>query len=66
MSETPEQVIARVLAEEGGEPGRSLHSWRCERPDWFGPCTCLAETAGEIVKALDLDARDQAAEKAAT
>lgn len=49
---TAVEVVAKVISEEGGEPGSSLHSWRCEYPDRYGECSCVAETAEEIVKAL--------------
>ncbi len=49
---TAAEVLAKVLADEGGEPGSSLHSWRCEYPDVYGGCDCIAETAAEMVRAL--------------
>jgi hypothetical protein len=36
--------VAEALISEGGGPGNSLHSWRCEHPDIYGPCGCVAET----------------------
>ena len=47
------QAVVKVLTEEGGAPGSSLHSWRCNYPDQYGPCTCLAVTAALILAALD-------------
>jgi hypothetical protein len=41
-----------TLNNEGAEPGSSLHSWRCEYPERFGPCTCTEQTAKEIVAVL--------------
>ena len=32
------------MISEGGGPGNSIHSWRCEYPDRYGPCDCVAET----------------------
>lgn len=49
---TAAEVVAKVINEEGGAPGSSLHSWRCEYPDRYGECSCVAETAEEVVKAL--------------
>lgn len=54
-------VVVKVLVDEGGTPGSSLHSWRCEHPDRYGPCNCLEQTAEEIVKALEPLARQSAA-----
>jgi hypothetical protein len=47
-----EKVVAGVLRNEGCEPGSSIHSWRCEHPDHYGPCTCVEEVAAEVAKAL--------------
>lgn len=52
---TREQAIERVakaLLDNGAEPGNSIHSWRCEHPDHYGPCNCVAEVAAEVVDAL--------------
>jgi hypothetical protein len=46
-------VIVKVLTDEGGAPGNSLHSWRCEYPDRYGECDCLTQTAESILAALD-------------
>jgi len=45
-------IVVRVLRAEGGDPGNSLHSWRCEYPDHYGKCDCLEQTADEILAAL--------------
>lgn len=45
------RTIVRILRAEGGAPGESLHSWRCEYPG-FGPCTCLDRVADRILRAL--------------
>lgn len=49
---TPQEVIAKALLDEGGGPGSSLHSWRCEHPDRYGDCDCVEQTAEVIVTAL--------------
>jgi hypothetical protein len=55
------EKIADVLLNEGGAPGSSIHSWRCEHPDRYGPCRCVTEVAGEIVTAIRaMSAEDQA------
>lgn len=46
------EVVAQVLLDEGGGPGSSLHSWRCEYPDRYGPCTCVADTADILADAV--------------
>lgn len=48
------EIIKRILLNEGGAPGSSLHSWRCEYPDRFpNYCTCLEDIAEEIAEALE-------------
>ena len=49
---TAREVIAATLIAEGGAPGNSLHSWRCEYPDRYGPCDCVPETAGVVLDDL--------------
>ena len=44
---------AKALADEGGLPGCSIHSWRCEYPDLYGPCDCVPETVVEILAAVE-------------
>jgi hypothetical protein len=44
--------VAEALIGEGGGPGDSLHSWRCEYPDIYGPCDCVAETVRELWDAV--------------
>lgn len=58
-SGTVAEVVERVLLDEGAAPGSSIHSWRCEHPDRYGDCTCVAEIAQEIAAALT--ARDDTA-----
>lgn len=45
--------VERVLRENGltdrpDQYDSSIHSWRCEHPDRYGPCTCFAELVGEL------------------
>lgn len=49
---TGREVVVKVLEDEGGKPGHSIHSWRCEYPDRFGPCDCLDQVASEILTRL--------------
>ena len=44
------EAAAQALSDEGGDPGNSIHSWRCEHPDRYGDCTCLRETAHEQMR----------------
>jgi len=46
------QQIAGALIAEGAGPGNSIHSWRCEYPDIYGPCDCVNETAQEVARAV--------------
>jgi hypothetical protein len=34
------EAATKVLNDEGGRPGHSIHSWRCEYPDQYGACDC--------------------------
>lgn len=45
-------VIREALIAEGAAPGASIHGWRCEHPDRFGPCACVDEVTHAVVKAL--------------
>lgn len=60
---TSEDVEALVawLVEQGGSPGSSLHSWRCEHPDRYGECDCLTESARDLLASDWLAAREAAA-----
>lgn len=45
--------IERVLRENGltDRPDlydSSIHSWRCEHPDRYGPCDCFAELVADL------------------
>lgn len=43
---------ARALAAEGGGPGDSIHSWRCEHPDRYpGACECVPGVTVEVLRA---------------
>lgn len=44
-------AAAQALLDEGGGPGNSIHSWRCEHPDRYGPCDCVQEVADSILAA---------------
>jgi hypothetical protein len=52
----PEAVerVVRVINREGGEPGNSIHSWRCEYPDRYGKCDCVEQIAMMILAALSV------------
>lgn len=39
-------AIEKALAENGVDSG--IHSWRCEYPDRYGPCTCLEELVDDL------------------
>jgi len=64
----PEEAVeaaAKAILDEGGAPGHSLHSWRCERPDRFGECGCVEQTAREVLVAALPALRRQWAEEVA-
>lgn len=44
--------LVAVLRAEGGDPGSSLHSWRCEHPDRYGECDCLEQIADELIRVI--------------
>ena len=46
------ELVAKVLIQEGAAPGNSLHGWRCEYPERYGPCDCVKQTAQRIVSTL--------------
>ena len=46
------ELIESELRAAGAEPGASIHGWRCEYPDRYGPCNCVADVAAEIAKSI--------------
>jgi hypothetical protein len=40
--------IEKILLAEGAAPGNSIHGWRCQHPDRYGPCTCVRDLAALI------------------
>lgn len=59
------EKVTRVLHDEGCGPGNSIHGWRCEHADRYGPCDCVDELADTILAVLDLPARDRDTARAA-
>lgn len=52
-----------VLAENGvDEAPATLHSWRCEYPERYGKCDCIAELVTDLV-AVVTEARTEAADQ---
>lgn len=45
---TQREDLLHLLREEGVD---ELHSWRCNHPGIYGPCTCLADLADAILAA---------------
>ena len=42
-----------VLIAQGGAPGASIHSWRCEdRESYPEPCTCAEDVVTDILALL--------------
>lgn len=50
---TPEQIKA-VLEANGlsDNAANTLHSWRCEHPEIYGPCSCLQELVNDLAALL--------------
>ena len=44
--------MSERLIEEGAGVGGGFHGWRCEYPDIYGECDCVAESARDILAAL--------------
>lgn len=44
--------VEKVINDEGGQPGSSIHGWRCSYPDSYGECGCVAEIARSVLSAL--------------
>lgn len=57
------EAVAHVINDEGGQPGSSLHSWRCEYPDRYGPCDCVEQTAEAIIAAVEPLIRERIAQQ---
>lgn len=53
MADPRVEIVARVINDNGGQPGNSIHGWRCQYPDQYGKCDCVEQTAREILAALD-------------
>lgn len=45
-----------VLIAHGESPGSSMHGWRCEYPDRYGPCTCADDLVKDLMESLKLAA----------
>ncbi|HKY57619.1 MAG TPA: HNH endonuclease signature motif containing protein [Aeromicrobium sp.] len=56
-SAASEEGLAAVIRDElvanGLEQGSSLHSWRCDYPDYYGKCDCLDELVADLVAAIE-------------
>lgn len=56
MSDPRLEIVVRELLANGAAPGQGMHSWRCEDKERYpDPCTCVEETAADILAALDGD-----------
>ena len=38
------------LTDKPGEFDSSIHSWRCEHPETYGPCDCFQELVRELAE----------------
>ena len=61
----PEMVrkVAEALASEGCAPGTSIHSWRCEHPDRYGPCDCADDVSRAVLAVAEPLIREQIAQE---
>ena len=51
MSEAVEAVLRGAgLTDKPGEFDSSIHSWRCEHPETYGPCDCFQELVRELAE----------------
>lgn len=52
--DTLRAAITTALAENGvnSRAPSGIHSWRCEYPDRYGPCSCLDELVDDLVRAV--------------
>lgn len=55
MSSTLRDRLARALLENGLDSTgtSSIHGWRCEHPDRYGPCGCFAGLLDDLVAAAE-------------
>lgn len=43
------------LTDQPREFDSNIHSWRCEHPDRYGPCSCFQELVDDLLRAVDPD-----------
>lgn len=54
MSDELRNKLVEIVNREGGEPGNSLHSWRCEDSERYpAPCTCVAEVVDDLLPIIE-------------
>lgn len=41
-------LVAAGLSDRPDSQNSSIHSWRCEHPDRYGPCTCLDDLVNDL------------------
>jgi hypothetical protein len=63
MTHSTENDVARVLREHGlsDRPDQfdsSIHSWRCEHPDRYGPCSCFADLVADLTRVIPPEVGD--------
>lgn len=56
--ETLAGVLATVLRENGltdrpDQYDSSIHSWRCEYPDHYGPCSCFSDLVSDLAARIE-------------
>lgn len=52
-------LIDMGLWHDPSEYDSSIHDWRCEHPDRYGPCTCFADTVDHVLAAIRTHVRNK-------
>lgn len=47
------EAITQALTDNGLSGIGELHSWRCQFPQTYGECTCIADLVDDVVKAVE-------------
>lgn len=50
--EIAKAVSLALIANGIGSTTDEMHSWRCNYPERYGPCRCLAEAVTDVVEAV--------------
>jgi hypothetical protein len=42
--------LTRILLEQDAGQGQSIHGWRCNYPDRYGPCDCVEQLVTALLE----------------